>query len=605
MPSTLRQQSLLVLAAGLIFFVNLGAAELWDDDEPKNAQCAREMLARGDWVVPTFNGELRPDKPVLVYWLMMSAYQTFGDNEFAARFWSAVAAIGTTLATYHIGRTLFGPRVGLWSGWIMATSLMFVIAGRAATPDSLTILCTTLAMLAFVRATWGASGTLAGADRLADFLPRSRSGMAAVYSCMAFGVLAKGPVALLLPTLVLLVYLVAVRQRLNESGSPSFLLRCARLASPTAWCPAGWKLRPFTAVVMLALIALPWYATVGFTTDGEWLSGFLGQHNVGRFLSTMEGHRGPFCYYAAAIAFGFFPWTVLLPEALAHAVQRAHAAKGVRNLFRRTAFPGGPGLLKKVPDTVLSDWAAHVFLLCWAGVWTVFFSFSSTKLPSYVTPAYPALAIITAAWIESWLAAPEKVSRWIVRQSMVSLIVVGIALTAALPVIAAYLLPGEEVLAIVGLILVMGGSLGLWWAVRRPNRAAAALVVTSLAFITSLFGFAAVRVSRHQNSAATIRGLQAGGQHPPLAAFDFAVPGLVYYAHDRVPQIKYAEQAIGHLRSSPEAKIITYSRGYEELRPLLPAGVGVVRRERRFLRRSEVIVLGHVPGPTHRTARAP
>jgi len=116
MPQLIRHQVWIVLAALLVFFTNLGVPQLWDEDEPKNAECAREMMARGDWVVPTFNEQLRYDKPVLLYWLMMSAYQTFGVGEFGARFWSAVLAIGTTLVTYHLGRLLFRPQVGLWAG---------------------------------------------------------------------------------------------------------------------------------------------------------------------------------------------------------------------------------------------------------------------------------------------------------------------------------------------------------------------------------------------------------------------------------------------------------------------------------------------------------
>ena len=308
MRSTVRQQLLLVLVSALVFFINLGGARLWDDDEPKNAQCAKEMWDRGDWIVPTFNGELRCDKPVLIYWLMMSAYQLLGATELAARFWSAVAAVGTTLVTYQLGRLLFNARIGFWAGWMLSSSLMFVVAGRAATPDSLMILCTTLAMLAFVRSTWGANATLAGANRLGDFLPKSWLGMSAAYAAMALGVLAKGPVAVVLPTLVLVVYTVAVRQSLAASTSVSLARWIPRFFSPVAWCVAGWKLRPLTALAVVTAIALPWYLAVGVKTDGDWLAGFFGRHNVGRYLKSMEGHHGPFFYYVPAVFLGLLPW---------------------------------------------------------------------------------------------------------------------------------------------------------------------------------------------------------------------------------------------------------------------------------------------------------
>ena len=87
----------LILLASVVFLTQLGEAKLWDRDEPRNARCAWEMLDRQDWVVPTFNDELRTHKPILLYWLTMSSYIVFGVNEFGARFASAFLAIGTVL----------------------------------------------------------------------------------------------------------------------------------------------------------------------------------------------------------------------------------------------------------------------------------------------------------------------------------------------------------------------------------------------------------------------------------------------------------------------------------------------------------------------------
>jgi 4-amino-4-deoxy-L-arabinose transferase-like glycosyltransferase len=169
-----------------VFFTNLGGPRLWDDDEPRNATCAREMLARGDWIVPTFNSELRTDKPALLYWLMMGSYSLFGATEFAARFPSALLAVGTALMTYHLGRLLFRPQVGLWAGMIMATNLMFAVSARAATPDSTLIFFTTLALLIYV---WSMTGGREGA-----FLGAScKSGWE------------KGTVPILLPTIAAMV----------------------------------------------------------------------------------------------------------------------------------------------------------------------------------------------------------------------------------------------------------------------------------------------------------------------------------------------------------------------------------------------------------------
>ena len=113
-------QVLLALIAGTVFFTNLGVPALWDIDEPRNAVCAREMLDNNDWVVPTFNGELRAHKPILLYWLMMGSYSAFGVTEFAARFCSAALSIGTVLLVYHVARRLFNARTAFLSALALA-----------------------------------------------------------------------------------------------------------------------------------------------------------------------------------------------------------------------------------------------------------------------------------------------------------------------------------------------------------------------------------------------------------------------------------------------------------------------------------------------------
>src|SRR5690606_24070120 len=92
---------LIVLAvSSFCFFLNLGGPHLWDRDEPRNAGCAAEMLAANDWIVPTFNAQLREHKPALTYWMMMLSYLVFGVTEFAARLPSALYGVGTSLLTY-------------------------------------------------------------------------------------------------------------------------------------------------------------------------------------------------------------------------------------------------------------------------------------------------------------------------------------------------------------------------------------------------------------------------------------------------------------------------------------------------------------------------
>lgn len=570
MPVIIRHQAWILFAAVLVFFVNLGGPRLWDEDEPKNAECAREMFVRGDWVVPTFNEQLRYDKPVLLYWLMISAYKTFGVNEFAARFWSALLAVGTSLATYHLGRILFRPQVGLWAGLAMASCLMFVVAGRAATPDSSLIFCSTLTMLAFVRATWGTSPTLAGANRLSDFLPKSWLAWAGVYAAMGLGVLAKGPVAIALPGGVMALYLLCARYAAESAAQPpaGFVAALFRRFSPMAVGKVFWSMRPFTALAVVGLVALPWYVLVGLRTDGDWPAGFLGTHNVGRFLKPMEGHRGPIIYYVPAIVIGFFPWSMfLLPSAI-------ELARRIRTR---------------------ADWAAYVFVACWAGLYVAFFSLARTKLPSYVLPAYPALALMTAVFIDHWLSSPQSVSRWMLQSGLGGAAAVGAVLMAALPLAAPYVLPGEEALGLVGVSLVVGGCLSLFWARRdRPQYAAVAFGAMAVAFVVSLFGFGAVRAGRHQNSEPLVSLIrQADRADVQLAMFDYNAPSLVFYARQRVPQYYVAEEAQRFFASNDHAYLITRAECVEGLKAVLPDDVKEIARQPRFLRYGkEVVVLG-------------
>ena len=146
----MRYQLWIAAVAAAIFFTNLGAAALFDMDEALYSSCAREMLHRGNLVVPWFNGAMFPEKPPLMFWTMMGGYKLFGVNGLGARFFSALFGVGTALVAFHLGRIFFNPRVGLWAGLITASTIVFTISARAATVDSALTFFTTLAFLMFV-----------------------------------------------------------------------------------------------------------------------------------------------------------------------------------------------------------------------------------------------------------------------------------------------------------------------------------------------------------------------------------------------------------------------------------------------------------------------
>ena len=265
MQPSLRHQAIIAIVAGIVFFTNLGVPRLWDRDEPRNAGCAAEMWERGDWVVPTFNSELRTHKPALLYWLMMSAYSVFGVNEFSARLWSALLGIATCLLTYQIGRRLYSPRAGLWAGIVLATALNFGVAARAATPDSVFVFSVTFVLWLFV------GGLFPSADKSlqqeSGILWQHPTLTTYIWAYLAMGVavLAKGPIGILLPggtAGLFLLYATYTTHRSKSElasddreggGWKSLILSVLRPFAPLHVMRTIWAMRPFLAMGLVAL----------------------------------------------------------------------------------------------------------------------------------------------------------------------------------------------------------------------------------------------------------------------------------------------------------------------------------------------------------------
>ncbi len=637
MRQQLRHQVCIVLAAAVVFFTNLGTARLWDMDEALHASCAREMFQRGDWVVPTFNGDWFFDKPPLMFWCMISGFELFGVTEFAARFWSAVLGIGTALFTYHLGRLLFRAEVGFWAGLVTASTIIFTVSARAATVDSALVFLTTGAILAFVAGGLGRQAMAAGHRAEIDvskaarpaLLPPSWIVFVLIYACLGVAVLAKGPIGVILPVAMLGLFLAIMNCRQPRQSQPSSSagektarLRAAMRISPLSlWervrvrasdskaiyysatsalppsppaplpqagegrfsrqalravlrpfgplnlCRAAWQMRPLTATLVVLAVAAPWYVLVGLRTDGVWLDEFFGKHNLQRALQPFETHSGPIYYYLLAILVGFFPWSVFLGPSLANMVQRL-----------RQDHAWTPG---------------YILVACWIGLFVAFWSLIKTKLPHYVLPAYPALALLTGCFVDRWLTEPAGLKRWWLRNAWISMVLVGAGMIVALPIVAAQFLPGEAILGLVGLIPLAGGA---WcWRQTARNRhreAAIAFAVASVAFLTVLFGFAALRVDRHQNAVAMLAEIaQNGPAAPDLMTYRFRRESFVFYAGQVIPHCRDAAQLSALLERSKHPCIITGSEHEEEIDRVFAGEFSVLARQPKFLRRGDVVVL--------------
>ena len=268
---------ILVLSV-LLYFAGLGSTPIYILDEAKNAQCAREMFEKGNWIIPTFNGLLRTDKPPLHYWFMSLGYAIFGINEFGARFFSALAGVGTVLSLFLFTRKYLGVQVAFIACIVFLSSLNLSLEMHYAVPDPYLIflLSTSLFCVFHFLQSYKAYFLYLG------------------YGLMGLSVLTKGPVSIALPGLIIIAYLVLSRQFTFKSI---------------------WKLSPIAGVIIVAGVALPWYYMVHKATGGEWTRGFFIEHNLQRFTKIKEGHGGFFLITLAFVILGLLPFSVYIFQA--------------------------------------------------------------------------------------------------------------------------------------------------------------------------------------------------------------------------------------------------------------------------------------------------
>jgi 4-amino-4-deoxy-L-arabinose transferase-like glycosyltransferase len=331
-------------------------------------------------------------------------------------------------------------------------------------------------------------------------------------------------------------------------------------------------MRPLTAFALVAAVAGPWYVAVSLKTHGEFLAGFFGVHHFGRFLSPMDNHSGSVFYYPVAICVGFFPWIVFLGPS---------AAQWLSRIRQRHAWHPG--------DVLCAAW-----LLVWVG----FFSLASTKFPHYVVPAYPALALVTAAFVERWVGCAVAYGPLARRTALGTIAIAGIGIFVVVPIVAPRFLEGDASPAWVGVPLVAGAAVGLFLTEQRRLFAAAAnLAGMAVVFLIALFAYAAVRVDRHQTNPMIGQAIRehAAGARPQIGLFHSFRPGLVYYSGNPVEILITPESAVAAFtdaRSDGTAPfVLTTESLYERLAPSLPSDVVVLDRRPLFLKGSKELVL--------------
>ncbi len=563
MRSPLFSILIVTAAAACVLLPGIGAAPLWDEDEPKNAACSLAMLDTGDWVVPTFNGDLRVEKPPLVNWVQLAGIGLLGRSEAGIRIGSVILTIGSCLLSWWLGRLLAGPLAGLLTGLIMASCIWTAIGGRAATPDAPLLFCTTLAATIFAHAA-------------RDGLPARLSRLHASGIGLACGlaILAKGPVGIVLP---LTAFICLLWWQTNAAASSHL----ARLRA------AVTAIRPLIVSGVALAVALPWYLLVSLRTGGRWLEEFVLVHNVGRFAAPMEGHDGSLVYYPVTIAIGLFPWSLIILAVPLHAwfTWRSTPATDRRRL--PLAFAG-----------------------CWIAVWVGTFSLAGTKLPGYVWPAYPALALATAIYLTDWLEGRTGWERRLWRQpspgavmhvGWASLGVVGCGFLAGLPLIAQRFAPGREWLGLIGLVPIAAAGLAATSQQKQnPRLALATLAASAVLLLALLGGVAAVELARHQGTAGLIAAIPASARPGNWAGLHPIRPSLVFYTGQKVDALPDAEACLEHLRSDPSARLVIPTDQLADLLPDLPADCRLLSMKPASLDPG-LAVLGRTGGPATET----
>jgi 4-amino-4-deoxy-L-arabinose transferase-like glycosyltransferase len=481
---------LVILGIGsLLLFPNLGSTSLWDVDEGVNAEAAREMREAETWIVPTFNWELRTAKPVFLYWLQILSYNQFGVNEWSARFPSVILGLLTLLVVYELGRSLFDSLTGLLGALILASSIEFCKLAHAATPDSTLIFFITLYFLGFQL------GHQQGGRSW--FLP---CGVAS-----AFGMLTKGPIGLVLPGAVVGLYFLLNRETKRVLDH-----------------------RMISGVVAWVIIAVPWYGLVTAETRGEWTKAFFLNENLGRAANVKENHSGwPVVYYLVCICLFFAPWSAFLWQTL------------------RTAVIGA-GLRSRIPRE--GEQRAYRLLLSVIVVTLLAFSFAATKLPNYIAPLYPALALLTARFLLGWYRGEYPgLGRWMWAGSlgvgltgftvMIGLLIGGGVIPLPMPSSKVRVYPGLEDWAWIGMIPLLG-SVGMMLALKAKQSKVYCgfLIGSTIIFVATLAAFPLNVLDQYKSAKelSLTTGARNLNQDILVGSFQYSQPSVVFYLERRV-----------------------------------------------------------------------
>jgi 4-amino-4-deoxy-L-arabinose transferase-like glycosyltransferase len=290
---------ILGLLAAVLFFYNLGGWDLWNPDEPRYAQVAREMTEGGNWILPRLNQRIYPDKPPVFFWLIALSYAVSGEvSSCAARFPSALAGVLGVLITYLIGRKLKSARAGLISALVLLTSMEYFWLGRRANLDMTLTLFILAALFFFYKG-------------FRDTSPRLYY---LSYLFIGLATLTKGPVGFILPLLTVISYL-ALKKDLNAVKKVIF----------------------HPGLILFFALIFAWLIPSVLAGGREYLDEIIFKQVLGRVYESWS-HEEPLYYYFLSFPPMLIPWVFFLPSALLYTFSSRRRSSGEDTLFPAVWF---------------------------------------------------------------------------------------------------------------------------------------------------------------------------------------------------------------------------------------------------------------------------
>jgi len=338
----------LIMIGLLLYFYRLGDLSFMNPDEGRFAQAAKEMLRRNEWILPYFRGEILSTKPILYFWMIILSFKWLGISELSARLPSALMATAGLFLVYWTGKIAFNRAVGCLSAIILATSCLYFFEARFAHADISLTFFITLSLCCFYL---GYISMEAKSKKRFYLL---------FYVGMALATLTKGPVGVVIPSVVVLTFLIL-------SGNVR----------------AIGEMNLFWGSLIFMAIVLPWFVSATLKGGYSYLRILLIQETGLTPFFNAYDHREPLYFYFISLFNKFAPWSLFLPAAFSYAMMEKN---------RKDAFP-------------------LLFFLSWFLVIFIFFSLADAKRDRYILPLYPAAAIIVG-WAWERVAFQRKRASW-------------------------------------------------------------------------------------------------------------------------------------------------------------------------------------------------